>query len=213
MKPLNPVIISGREVPPIVEGGKGIAVSTGASAGAFAATGAVGTFSGVNADFYDETGQLVPMEYRGRTRAERHEELVRMGIRGAIAQARIAHDVSGGQGRLHMNVLWEMAGAERILEGALAGAKGLIHGITCGAGMPYRVADIAAKHGVWYYPIVSSARAFRALWMRSYRKRPEWLGGSFTKIPGLRGGIMASLILRIHRTNNPRTHGCVSCAK
>lgn len=188
MKPLNPVMISGREVYPIVEGGKGIAVSTGTSAGAFAAAGAVGTFSGVNADFYDEKGRLISIEYSGRTRADRHEELVHMGIRGAITQARIAHDLSGGQGRLHMNILWEMAGAERILEGALAGSKGLVHGVTCGAGMPYRVADIAAKYGVWYYPIVSSARAFRALWMRSYRKKPEWLGGIVYEDPWLAGG-------------------------
>lgn len=188
VKPVNPVVISGREVHPVVEGGKGIAVSTGTSAGAFAAAGAVGTFSGVNADFYDENGKLVPAVYNGKTRAERHEELVAMGIRGAVAQARIAHDISGGQGRLHMNVLWEMGGAERILEGALAGASGLIHGVTCGAGMPYRVAEIAAAHKVWYYPIVSSARAFRALWKRSYHKIPEWLGGVVYEDPWLAGG-------------------------
>lgn len=65
-----------------------------------------------------------------------------------------------------MNVLWEMAGVERVLHGVLEGAKGLIHGITCGAGMPYRLAEIAAKYKIYYYPIVSSARAFRALWKR-----------------------------------------------
>ena len=62
-----------------------------------------------------------------------------------------------------MNVLWEMAAAERILHGVLEGARGLIHGVTCGAGMPYRIAEICARYGVYYYPIVSSARAFRAL--------------------------------------------------
>ena len=47
---LKPVIISGKEVLPIVEGGKGIGATCGQSSGAFAAAGAVGTFSGVNAD-------------------------------------------------------------------------------------------------------------------------------------------------------------------
>ncbi len=46
VKPLNPIVISGREVLPLVEGGKGISISNGESSGAWAASGAVGTFSG-----------------------------------------------------------------------------------------------------------------------------------------------------------------------
>ena len=185
---LDPIVISGREVLPLVEGGKGINVSNGESSGAWAAAGGVATFSGVNADNYDENGDLIPMVYHTKTRGDRHGELIAFGIKGAIAQARIAHDISGGQGRLHMNVLWEMGGAEEILEGALQGAKGLIHGVTCGAGMPYRVAEIAAKYDVYYYPIVSSARAFRALWKRAYHKYGQLLGGVVYEDPWLAGG-------------------------
>ena len=43
MRPLNPVVISGREVLPLVEGGKGISISNGESSGAWAASGGVGT--------------------------------------------------------------------------------------------------------------------------------------------------------------------------
>ena len=106
LEKLKPVIISGKEVLPIIEGGKGIAVSTGRSAGAFAAAGAVGTFSGVNADRYDADGNRIPEIYHGKTRREKHDELVAMGIEGGIAQAKIAYEVSGGDGRIHMNVLW-----------------------------------------------------------------------------------------------------------
>ena len=171
-----------------MEGGKGIAVSNGESSGAWAATGGVGTFSGVNADSYDENGNIIPLAYQGRTQRDRHEELLAYAIQGGIAQARIAHDVSGGEGRLHMNVLWEMGGAERVLRGVLGGAKGLIHGVTCGAGMPYKIAEISAEYGVYYYPIVSSARAFRALWKRAYHKFPEWLGGVVYEDPWRAGG-------------------------
>ena len=111
-------------------------------------SGGVGTFSGVNADSYDADGKLIPQEYHGRTRRERHEELVVYAIRGGIQQARIAHEMSGGRGRIHMNVLWEMAASERVLHGVLEGAKGLIHGVTCGAGMPYRIAEICNQ--VWH---------------------------------------------------------------
>ena len=188
MKALNPVIISGREVLPLVEGGKGISVSNGESSGPWAQSGGVGTFSGVNADSYDADGTLIPQVYRGRTRRERHEELVIYAIRGGIQQARIAHEISGGNGRIHMNVLWEMAASERVLHGVLEGAKGLIHGVTCGAGMPYRIAEICAKYNVYYYPIVSSARAFRALWKRAYHKFRDLLGGVVYEDPWLAGG-------------------------
>ena len=188
MKSLKPLLISGREVLPLIEGGKGISVSNGQSSGAWAAAGGVGTFSGVNADFYDENGKLIAVEYKGKTRGDRHEELIAYGIRGGIAQARIAHDMSGGKGRLHMNVLWEMAGAERVLQGVLEGAKGLVHGVTCGAGMPYRLAELCTHYKVHYYPIVSSARAFRALWKRAYHKFSDWFGAVVYEDPWLAGG-------------------------
>lgn len=188
MKALKPLLISGREVLPLVEGGKGIAVSNGESSGAWAAAGGIGTFSGVNADSYTEDGKLVDQIYHGTTRRERQHELIRFAVTGGIHQARIAYETSGGRGRIHMNVLWEMGAAEEILHGVLEGAKGLINGVTCGAGMPYRIAEICAKYGVYYYPIVSSARAFRALWKRAYHRFGEWLGGVVYEDPWLAGG-------------------------
>ena len=187
MAVVRPVVFSGREVFPLIEGGKGIAISNGESSGAWAACGGVGTFSGVNADSFREDGTAIVQNYYGKTRRERHEELLAHAIRGAIHQARIAYDSAGGQGRIHMNVLWEMAGAERVLNSVMEGAKGLIHGITCGAGMPYRLAELAARFGVHYYPIISSARAFRALWKRAYRKVPNLLGGVGLRGPLARG--------------------------
>ena len=188
MKVINPIRMGGVEVLPLVEGGKGVAVSNGATSGGWASGGGVGTFSGVNADSYDAEGRIIRQVYHGRTRRERHEELVAYGIAGGIAQAREAHERSGGMGRIHMNILWEMGGAERVARGVLEGAKGLVHGVTCGAGMPYRLADLARDYGVHYYPIVSSARAFSALWKRSYSKTREWLGGVVYEDPWLAGG-------------------------
>jgi len=187
-KKLKNVIISGKEVFPIVEGGKGVAVTNGYTAGAFAKAGAVGTFSGVNADTFDENGKPIPYIYHAQTRRERHEELVFQSIRGGIQQAQIAHDIAGDNGRIHTNVLWEMGGAERVLTGILEGAKGLVHGITCGAGMPYRLGDLAEHYGVYYHPIISSARAFNALWKRSYNKTAKLLGSVVYEDPWLAGG-------------------------
>jgi len=180
--------MSGKEVLPLVEGGKGISVSTGQSSGAWSRAGGVGTFSAVNADARDENGDVIPFVYNGKTRRERHDELVTQSIRGGITQAKIAHEEARGEGRIHLNVLWEMAAVEDILHGVLDEVSEIVHGVTCGAGMPYRVSEIAASYGIYYYPIVSSARAFSALWKRSYSKTPEWLGGVVYEDPWLAGG-------------------------
>ena len=188
MKTINAIRMAGQEILPLVEGGKGVSVSTGISSGHWAASGGVGTISVVNADSYDDQGRVVPQVYHGRTRRERHEELINYAISGGITQARAAYDLADGQGRIHANILWEMGAAERIITGVLEGAKGLISGLTCGAGMPYRLADIAMRFGVHYYPIVSSARAFNALWKRAYSKAADLLGGVVYEDPWLAGG-------------------------
>lgn len=188
LKKIKSFLVSGVATLPIIEGGKGVGITTGVTAGAFAKAGAVGTFSGVNADFVSENGEIIPLEYKTHTRREKHEELISYSIKGGISQAKIAHNIAGGKGRIHMNILWEMGGAERVLHGILDGAKGLIHGITCGAGMPYRLAEIAEKYKVYYYPIVSSMRAFRALWKRSYHKAKDLLGGVVYECPWRAGG-------------------------
>jgi NAD(P)H-dependent flavin oxidoreductase YrpB (nitropropane dioxygenase family) len=185
---LKPVIISGREVLPIVEGGKGVGASNGKTAGAFAAANAVGTISAVNQLEFDADGNPIPLVYKGSTRQSRHRELVENGIRAGIQHAQWAHEISNGQGRIHMNILWEMGGAPEVMEGILEGAKGLVHGVTCGAGMPYKLSEIAARFNVCYLPIVSSGRAFRALWKRSYHKVPELMAAVVYEDPWLAGG-------------------------
>jgi nitronate monooxygenase len=187
-KGLKPIVYGGREVWPLVEGGKGVAATNHMSSGAWAAAGGIGTISAVNADSYDPEGKIVPQIYEGLTRRERHEELIRYGINGAVEQVRRAHEVSGGGGAININVLWEMGGAQPILHGVLEQTRGLVTGVTCGAGMPYKLSEIAASYGVYYLPIVSSARAFRALWKRAYSKAAEWLGAVVYEDPWLAGG-------------------------
>jgi NAD(P)H-dependent flavin oxidoreductase YrpB (nitropropane dioxygenase family) len=188
MKLIDAIRMGGKEVLPLVEGGKGVAVSNGVTSGHWAAGGGVGTFSAVNADSYDSEGIAIPQDYHGKTRRARHEELVAYAIEGGVTQARRAYDISGGKGRIHANILWEMGGAERVITGILERTKGIVNGITCGAGMPYRLAEIAAKFNVHYYPIVSSGRAFSALWKRAYSKVSHLMGGVVYEDPWLAGG-------------------------
>ena len=62
-KGLKPIVYGGREVWPLVEGGKGVSASNHASSGAWAAAGGIGTVSAVNADSYDPEGKIVPQVY------------------------------------------------------------------------------------------------------------------------------------------------------
>jgi NAD(P)H-dependent flavin oxidoreductase YrpB (nitropropane dioxygenase family) len=187
-KGLKPILYGGREVWPLVEGGKGVSATNHMSSGAWAAAGGIGTVSAVNADSYDAEGKIIPQIYRALTRKERHEELIQYGIEGAVAQVERAYDVSGGKGAININVLWEMGGAQQILEGVLERTKGLVAGVTCGAGMPYKLSEIAQRHNVLYLPIISSARAFRALWKRAYHKVSDLLGAVVYEDPWLAGG-------------------------
>ena len=187
-KGLKPILYAGREVWPLIEGGKGVSATNHASSGAWAAAGGIGTVSAVNADSYDPDGRIVPQIYQGLTRRERHEELIQFAVDGAVAQVERAYDIAGGNGAININVLWEMGGAQRVLHGVLERTKGLVAGVTCGAGMPYKLSEIAASYGVNYLPIISSARAFSALWKRAYSKAAEWLAAVVYEDPWLAGG-------------------------
>jgi nitronate monooxygenase len=188
MKPIEKIKISGTYVWPIIEGGKGIGASNGETAGAFAAANSVGTISGVFPPSIDEYGKMYPLEFSASTRKGRSKEIIKHSIEGSIREIKKAHEISEGRGRIHLNVLWGIAGAEEIIDSVLSKTKGMLHGITCGAGMPYKLASIAKKYGVYYYPIVSSARAFSALWARAYKEVPELLGGIVYEDPWNAGG-------------------------
>ena len=118
-------------------------------------------------------------------------------FKGGITQAKIAHERSNGQGRIHMNVLWEMGAVEPILHGVLSAVKGFNSWGNLWRRHAFRLAEICVHYGVYYYPIVSSARAFHILWRkRAYHRFSEALGVVYED-PWL-GGIMDCQTVKIH---------------
>lgn len=188
MKELQKINLSGALVYPLVEGGKGINGTDGKSSGAWAKEGGVGTISMVSPTAVDAQNKIIPELFHEKLREKRHREMVEYAVKGGISQARIAHDIAGGNGRIHINMLWEMADSQEVITRVLEGAKGLIHGVTCGAGLPYNLGEIASSHGVYYYPIVSSARAMQVLWKRAFKNYADFLGGVVYEDPWLAGG-------------------------
>src|SRR3546814_14531861 len=54
--------------------------------------------------------------------------------------------------------------------------------------MPYKLSEIAGRYNVHYLPIISSARAFRALWKRAYHKVADLMAAVVYEDPWLAGG-------------------------
>ncbi len=185
---LNSICIAGKEILPLIEGGKGINVSTGLTCGRWANCGGAGTFSGVNPDFYDENGKFETPVFKSLNRFERQKELIKYGIRGCLDQAKIAYEEAKGNGLVMMNILWEQGGSQELLKSVLEKAKGTIKAISCGAGMPFKLADICAENKVFYNPIISSARVLQLLWKRSYSRFKEWIGAVIYEDPWIAGG-------------------------
>ena len=73
-KGMKPILYGGREVWPLIEGGKGVSATNHMSSGAWAAAGGIGTVSAVNADSYDPEGRIIPQVYEALTRRDRHED-------------------------------------------------------------------------------------------------------------------------------------------
>ncbi|MCT4552967.1 MAG: nitronate monooxygenase [Alphaproteobacteria bacterium] len=185
---LKKIKLAGRMVWPLIEGGKGIALTTGKTSGAWAAEDCIGTFSAASPDMLDKDGKVLPYKFHGKTRQERQKEIVEQSIKGGIAQAKLAREISGDKGAVFMNVLWEMGACEEILEGILDGCDGSIDAVSSGAGMPFKLAEICAKRGVYYNPIVSSVRAFKLLWKRGFKEYGDYFGGVIYEDPWKAGG-------------------------
>src|SRR3546814_11083531 len=81
-----------------------------------------------------------------------------------------------------------MGGGRGVLEGGLETTRCLVTGVTGGAGMPYKLSEIAGRYNVHYLPIISSARACRALWKRAYHKVADLMAAVVYEDPWLAGG-------------------------
>jgi NAD(P)H-dependent flavin oxidoreductase YrpB (nitropropane dioxygenase family) len=112
-----------------------------------------------------------------------------MRIDGAVEQVKRAYEISGGKGAININVLWEMGGAQPCWRRAGAHQR-LVTGVTCGAGMPYKLSEIAA-HEVQRLLLAHhqlGARLSRAVEAGLFTRCPEWLAAVVYEDPWLAGG-------------------------
>ncbi len=174
-----PLMIRGRALLPIVQGGMGVGISAHRLAGSVARLGAMGTISSVDlrrhhADLMRET-----VHCRDRSTIDR-ANLVALD-REIVA----ARTIAGGHGMLAVNVMRAVSSyADYVQQACTSG----IDAIVVGAGLPLDLPDLAAEFpDIALIPILSDARGIQLLvkkWERKHRlpdaiviEHPRYAGG------------------------------------
>lgn len=177
--PFAPLMIRGRAVLPIVQGGMGVGVSAHRLAGSVARLGAVGTISSVDlrrhhADLMRET-----VHCRDRATIDR-ANLVALDREIVAARA-----IANGRGMLAVNVMRAVSGYADYVRQACASG---IDAIVVGAGLPLDLPDLTAGFpDVALIPILSDTRGIQLIvkkWGRKQRlpdaiiiEHPRYAGG------------------------------------
>ena len=180
---LNPLILGGKTLLPVVQGGMGVGVSAGRLAGTVAGLGAVGTISSVDlrrrhADLMDATAYLTD-EADAR---ERIDAANLVALRREIALAR---SLSQGRGLLAVNVMKALSAYEAYVREALECG---IDALVVGAGLPLDLPELARDHPqTLLVPILSDARGVQLL-VRKWEKKGRLPDAIVIEHPRLAGG-------------------------
>lgn len=176
---LTRLIIKGRSLLPIVQGGMGVGVSAHRLAGTVASHGAVGTIASVDLrrlhpDLMSETG-----------RCRDADKINSANLVALDREVRAAREIAGGRGLIAVNVMRAVSQyADYIRQACESGCGAIV----MGAGLPLDLPDLTADHpDVALIPILSDVRGVNLLvrkWMRKQRlpdaiviEHPRYAGG------------------------------------
>ncbi len=180
---LRPLILKGRTLLPIVQGGMGVGVSAHRLAGTVAAQGGLGTISSIDLRHHHP-------DLLARTRGLRHSPEARATVDAANLEALdreivAARELSQGRGMLAVNIMRAVSEYAHYVEQSLRSG---IDALVVGAGLPLDLPDLAQDHpGVALIPILSDARGIQLIvkkWERKKRlpdaiviEHPNYAGG------------------------------------
>jgi nitronate monooxygenase len=158
----KPLIIRGKTLLPVIQGGMGVGISAQSLAGTVASEGAVGTIASVDLRHLHED-LVMPYPQKGGA-----EELNRLNmialdreVKGALARA-------NGQGLVSVNVMKAVdAFPDMIRQACESGAQA----VTMGAGLPLELPDLVKEHPhVALFPILSESRGIAIVLKRWMKK-------------------------------------------
>jgi nitronate monooxygenase len=164
---LRPLILKGRTLLPIVQGGMGVGVSAHRLAGAVAAQGGLGTISSI--DLRHHHPDLLE-----RTRGLRNSPEARATVDAANREALhreivAARALSQGRGMLAVNIMRAVSEYAHYVEQSLQSG---IDALVVGAGLPLDLPDLAQDHPqVALIPILSDARGIQLIVKKWERKK------------------------------------------
>ena len=175
---LPPLVVRGRRLLPIVQGGMGVGVSAHRLAGTVAAFGAVGTIASV--DLRRHHPDLI-----GATRHAAKAAVDAANLEALDREIVAARALAAGRGMIAVNVMRAVSEyAANVRQACASGADAIV----VGAGLPLDLPDLAADHpDVALIPILSDARGVTLVvkkWARRGRlpdaiviEHPRFAGG------------------------------------
>lgn len=168
---LAPLVLRGRRLLPIVQGGMGVGVSAHKLAGSVAALGGIGTISSVDLrrhhpDLMERTQGLATIP-GGDAQAKAAIDAANLEAIGR--EIALARERSQGRGLLAINVMRAVAEYAASVKKALESG---IDAVVVGAGLPLDLPDLAAEHPqAALVPILSDARGVQLIVKKWERKK------------------------------------------
>jgi len=180
---LSPLVIKGKSILPIVQGGMGVGVSAHKLAGAVAQCGGMGTISSIDLrrlhpDLMDSTKHLKP--------SQKSKELINeANIEALKREILLAKEISKGRGLIAVNIMRAVNEYAAYVKCSLENG---VDAIVVGAGLPLDLPDLAADFpDVALIPILSESRGIHLV-LRKWEKKgrlpdaiviehPRWAGG------------------------------------
>jgi len=187
------LVIRGRQLLPIIQGGMGVGISAHRLAGAVANEGAVGTIASV------DLRRLHPDLMRRTRKTFDHEALAQTNIEALDREVRAARDIAGADGYIAVNVMRAVSNyAELVVQACKSGADAII----MGAGLPMDLPELTADYpNVALIPILSEERGVRAV-LKKWARRSRAPDAIVIEHPRYAGGHLGAT--RMEEINDPK---------
>ena len=198
---LAPLVLRGRRLLPIVQGGMGVGISAHRLAGSVAALGGVGTISSVDLrrhhpDLMART-QGLASKRGGEPEAKLLINAANLEAIGREIDA--ARRLSQGRGLLAINVMRAVGEYAPSVKAALESG---IDAVVVGAGLPLDLPELAAEHPqALLVPILSDARGVHLL-VRKWERKKRLPDAIVIEHPRLAGGHLGAA--KVADLNDPR---------
>lgn len=194
---LKSLVLKGRRLLPIVQGGMGVGVSAHRLAGHVAAEGGVGTISSV--DLRRHHPDLMERTRAFGTRPEAKAAIDAANLEALEREIKAARTIADGRGAIAVNVMRAVSEyAAHVRRSLEAG----IDAIVVGAGLPLDLPDLAADHPqTALVPILSDARGVQLV-VRKWERRGRMPDAIVLEHPKHAGGHLGAA--RITDIDDPR---------